>query len=115
MVRPDRHPGRSRVPLRRKAPFQGGLGQCGLLRGVAAGGRVIEGDRTVWEREPLQRLVADGQLGVYCHAGFWMCMDTAQDRQVLEDLWSKGNAPWNVWEREKLASVSMITARAAGG
>ena len=58
---------------------------------------LIDGDATVWEREPLQSLVAREQLGVYRHAGFWMCMDTLQDRQTLEQLWASGKAPWNVW------------------
>jgi glucose-1-phosphate cytidylyltransferase len=58
----------------------------------------IDGDATVWEREPLERLARDGQLGVFRHAGFWQPMDTLRDKNVLEDLWSAGRAPWKVWE-----------------
>jgi glucose-1-phosphate cytidylyltransferase len=54
----------------------------------------IENDATTFEREPLERLAADGELKTYCHEGFWQCMDTARDRDYLNDLWNKGNAPW---------------------
>ncbi|HHC72715.1 MAG TPA: glucose-1-phosphate cytidylyltransferase [Thiotrichales bacterium] len=58
----------------------------------------IEGDRTMWEREPLERLTAEGQLSAYRHRGFWQPMDTLRDRNDLEALWSSGRAPWKVWE-----------------
>ncbi len=57
----------------------------------------IEGDHTVWEEEPMERLARDGQLSAFRHDGFWMPMDTLRDKVVLEELWSKGNAPWKVW------------------
>ena len=57
----------------------------------------IEGDRTYWEHEPLQRLAANGQLNAYVHDGFWQPMDTARERNLLEELWSSGRAPWKVW------------------
>jgi glucose-1-phosphate cytidylyltransferase len=57
----------------------------------------IEGDHTVWEEEPMERLARDGQLSAFRHDGFWMPMDTLRDKMVLEELWSKGNAPWKVW------------------
>jgi len=57
----------------------------------------IEGDLTVWESEPLQRLAHAGQLSAYRHAGFWHPMDTLRDREVLESLWRSGSAPWKVW------------------
>lgn len=57
----------------------------------------IDHDLTVWEREPLERLAAEGQLNVHFHRGFWQPMDTLRDRQQLEELWSKGQAPWKVW------------------
>jgi glucose-1-phosphate cytidylyltransferase len=60
-------------------------------------GGYIEGDSTVWEREPLERLAADGQLGVYFHKGFWQPMDTLRDRKQLEELWATGQAAWKVW------------------
>jgi glucose-1-phosphate cytidylyltransferase len=60
-------------------------------------GDYIEGDATVWEREPLERLASEGQLGVHFHHGFWQPMDTLRDRRHLEDLWATGKAPWKVW------------------
>jgi glucose-1-phosphate cytidylyltransferase len=58
----------------------------------------IEGDDTIFEREPLERLAQDGQLVAYRHEGFWQCMDTLRDVRLLESLWEQGNAPWKVWE-----------------
>ena len=59
----------------------------------------IDGDSTHWEREPLERLAADGQLMAYRHDSFWQCMDTLRDRRRLEQLWEDGRAPWRVWDR----------------
>lgn len=56
----------------------------------------IEDDSIPWERAPLQRLAADGQLVAYKHSGFWQCMDTLRDVQLLEGLWLSG-APWKIW------------------
>jgi glucose-1-phosphate cytidylyltransferase len=61
-------------------------------------GRYIDGDATVWEREPLERLAAEGQLQPYFHRGFWHAMDTLRERQELEDMWATGDAPWCVWK-----------------
>ena len=55
-------------------------------------------DQVVLEREPLQRLAADGQLMVWQHDGFWQPMDTYREWRLLEDLWNSGRAPWKVWE-----------------
>jgi glucose-1-phosphate cytidylyltransferase len=60
-------------------------------------GGYIEGDATVWEREPMERLAAEGQLTVYFHQGFWHPMDTLRDRRYLEELWASGRAPWKTW------------------
>lgn len=57
----------------------------------------IEGDETVWEREPLERLAKDGKLSAYRHEGFWQPMDTLRDKAVLEQLWEDHKAPWKVW------------------
>ena len=57
----------------------------------------IDGDETVFEREPLERLAADGQLMAYHHEGFWQCMDTLRDVRLLEGLWQNGQAQWKVW------------------
>lgn len=58
----------------------------------------IAGDDTVFEREPLEGLAADGALGVWRHHGFWAAMDTVRDRNALEGLWQAGDAPWKVWD-----------------
>jgi glucose-1-phosphate cytidylyltransferase len=58
---------------------------------------LIESDSTIWEREPLQRLAAENQLSAFIHRGFWHPMDTLRDKQLLEELWSAGSAPWKVW------------------
>jgi glucose-1-phosphate cytidylyltransferase len=57
----------------------------------------IDGDDTVWEREPLERLAAAGRLAAYRHSGFWQPMDTLRDKMVLEQAWASGSAPWRVW------------------
>lgn len=57
----------------------------------------IEGDSTIWERTPLERLAAEGQLHAYKHDGFWQPMDTLRDKHHLEDLWQSGKAPWKCW------------------
>jgi glucose-1-phosphate cytidylyltransferase len=58
----------------------------------------IDGDGTVWEREPMERLARADALGAFRHTGFWHAMDTLRDRMVLEDLWKKEEgAPWKVW------------------
>jgi glucose-1-phosphate cytidylyltransferase len=57
----------------------------------------IEGDNTVFEREPLEKLAADGELCAFRHTGFWQPMDTLRDKNLLEGLWSSDNPPWKVW------------------
>jgi glucose-1-phosphate cytidylyltransferase len=58
----------------------------------------VDGDETIWEREPLERLAQDGQLVAYRHDGFWQCMDTLRDKRFLESLWQSGDVPWKVWD-----------------
>jgi len=58
----------------------------------------IDGDDTIFEREPLERLTRDGQLVAYRHEDFWQCMDTLRDVRLLESMWQDGKAPWKVWE-----------------
>ena len=58
---------------------------------------LIDGDRTLWEKEPLERLAADRQLGIFRHDGFWRPMDTLRDKDELENLWESGKAPWKNW------------------
>jgi glucose-1-phosphate cytidylyltransferase len=57
----------------------------------------ITGDETLWEREPMERLAADGELMAYRHEGFWQPMDTLRERKLLEELWASGSAPWKLW------------------
>jgi glucose-1-phosphate cytidylyltransferase len=57
----------------------------------------IAGDSTSWELEPMDKLAADGQLRAFAHLGFWQPMDTLREKNVLEELWSSGQAPWKVW------------------
>ena len=57
----------------------------------------IDGDSTVFEREPLEKCAKMGQLNAYRHDGFWQCMDTMRDKEKLEALWASGKAPWKVW------------------
>jgi glucose-1-phosphate cytidylyltransferase len=59
---------------------------------------LIEGDSTIWEREPLEALARAGQLSAYQHQGFWQPMDTLRDKTHLEELWLSGKAPWKVWQ-----------------
>ncbi len=57
----------------------------------------INGDMTVFEKEPLEHVAQMGSLKAYCHKGFWKCMDTQRDRQQLETMWENGQAPWKMW------------------
>ena len=58
----------------------------------------VEGDSIMFERQPMEKLAADGELMCYRHNGFWQCMDTMRDKTKLEDLWESGDAPWKVWK-----------------
>jgi glucose-1-phosphate cytidylyltransferase len=59
----------------------------------------IEGDETIWERGPVERLAKDGQLMGYRHDGFWSCMDTLKEKHILEAFWESGQPPWAVWNQ----------------
>lgn len=59
---------------------------------------LIEGDQTIWEREPLETLAQMGQLKAYKHDGFWQPMDTLRDKNLLESLWQTNAAPWATWK-----------------
>ncbi len=59
----------------------------------------IEGDDTVFEKAPIERVASDGQLMAYQHRGFWKCMDTQRDKMKLEEMIAAGDAPWMRWER----------------
>lgn len=57
----------------------------------------IKGDDTVFEREPLEKLAAEGELMSYMHRGYWQCMDTKREKDKLEKLLKNGMAPWKKW------------------
>lgn len=57
----------------------------------------IDGDATVWEREPMRRLAEEGEMSAFLHTGFWQPMDTLRDKVQLEELWSSARAPWKIW------------------
>ncbi len=58
----------------------------------------IDGDSCILERYPLETLASEGQLKAFRHYGFWQCMDTMRDKELLEQLWNNKKAPWKVWE-----------------
>ncbi|WP_171102160.1 glucose-1-phosphate cytidylyltransferase [Ruegeria sp. HKCCD7255] len=79
------------------------LGDGGLINGgffvlSPEVGEYLEGDRTIWEQGPLQKLAEDDHLRGYAHPGFWQPMDTIREREELEELWDSGKAPWKIWD-----------------
>ncbi|WP_413287835.1 glucose-1-phosphate cytidylyltransferase [Bdellovibrio sp. HCB337] len=58
---------------------------------------LISDDQTIWEKSPMEKLAANGQMHAFFHKGFWQPMDSLRDKNLLEDLWQKGKAPWRVW------------------
>jgi glucose-1-phosphate cytidylyltransferase len=58
---------------------------------------LIKDDQTIWEKEPMAQLAYDGEMSAYEHNGFWQPMDTLREKNYLEELWEKGNAPWKIW------------------
>lgn len=58
----------------------------------------LKDDSTVFEQEPLERLAIEGELMSYRHEGFWQCMDSLREKETLEAMWAKGNAPWKTWD-----------------
>jgi len=67
----------------------------------------IAGDRTALEQEPLERLAADGELAIFKHDGYWQCMDTYREQQMLNQQWATGRAPWTRWWTEGHATTSL--------
>jgi glucose-1-phosphate cytidylyltransferase len=58
---------------------------------------LIDGDQTIWERDPMARLIQTGELRAFRHDGFWQPMDTLRDKQYLQEIWASGEAPWKIW------------------
>lgn len=84
--------------FREKSNSDGGVINIGFMVFEPAIFDYIEGDATVFEKEPLERLVKEGELMTKKHDGFWKCMDTQRDKMKLEEMWASGEAPWKVWE-----------------
>jgi glucose-1-phosphate cytidylyltransferase len=59
---------------------------------------LIAGDSTIWEAEPMVRLAEMGEMMAWEHEDFWQPMDTLRDKNLLEDLWTRGDAPWRIWK-----------------
>lgn len=57
----------------------------------------IEGDQTLWERDPMEKIAEEGQMVAYEHTGFWKPMDTLREKHELEEDWTSGTAKWKVW------------------
>jgi glucose-1-phosphate cytidylyltransferase len=62
-------------------------------------GSYLTDDTCVLEQEPLNRLAAEGQIAAYVHSGFWQCMDTYREQQLLTSMWNSGKAPWGLWQQ----------------
>ena len=60
--------------------------------------KYINGDATIWEKEPLMSLAENDELMAFEHDGFWQPMDTLRDKHLLEELWASGKAPWKKWD-----------------
>jgi glucose-1-phosphate cytidylyltransferase len=58
---------------------------------------LLSGDDTVWEHDPVEQLARDSELMDYKYYRFWSCMDTLKEKNMLEELWNSGKAPWKIW------------------
>ena len=85
--------------FREKSDFDGDLINIGFMVLEPEIFNHIEGDSTTFEKEPINALVNMRELAAYTHKGFWQCMDTVREKEQLEKLWNKGQAPWKVWEK----------------
>jgi len=92
------HDGHKITGFKEKPDGEGGWVNAGFFVLSPKIGDVIDGDSTIWERGPIERLAQMGQLGVYLHRGFWQPMDTLRDKILLENLWASGSAPWKIWD-----------------
>jgi len=85
------------VAFREKAERQAGYINGGFFVMNRRIGDYLTGDDCVLEGAPLQRLAAEGQIAAFRHHGFWQCMDTYREQQLLTHLWENGKAPWKLW------------------
>ena len=84
--------------FREKDKRDGGWVNCGFMVMEPEIFNYIEGDGTVFEKEPLEILANNGKLNCYRHDGFWQCMDTKREKDLLEKLWHSENVPWKTWD-----------------
>jgi glucose-1-phosphate cytidylyltransferase len=85
------------VAFREKAEKQSAFINGGFFVMNKKVGDYLTDDTCVLEQEPLNRLAKEGQIAAYVHDGFWQCMDTYREQQLLTHMWNSGNAPWKVW------------------
>lgn len=85
--------------FREKSDLDGNLINIGYMVFEPELFEYIEGDDTIFEKEPMISLVLKQQLNAYVHKGYWQCMDTLREKQELEKLWNSNKAPWKVWNK----------------
>ncbi|MDQ7988869.1 MAG: glucose-1-phosphate cytidylyltransferase [Candidatus Dactylopiibacterium sp.] len=90
--------------FREKGATDGGLINGGFFVCEPEVFDLIDGDHQMWEDAPMARLVERGKLASYHHTGFWQAMDSLRDKQLLESLWARGQAPWKVWHEGAIAT-----------
>ena len=83
--------------FREKSDDDGSMINAGYMMLNPAIFDYLEDDETVFEKDPMERLAQDGELMAYVHEGFWQCMDTQRDKEKLDDLWVRKEAPWRIW------------------
>ena len=86
------------VKFREKSDVDGGVINAGFMVLDPDVFDYIDGDETAFEKEPLERLANESQLVAYKHSGFWKCMDTQRDREMLKQMIAENRAPWMTWE-----------------
>jgi glucose-1-phosphate cytidylyltransferase len=84
--------------FREKAAGDGGLINGGFFVCEPDVFDLIDGDDTVWEEAPMERVIEQGKLGVYWHKDYWQSMDSLRDKIVLDEQWARGTAPWKLWK-----------------
>jgi len=89
--------GNAVIDFKEKAEQQAGFINGGFFVMHRRMGDYLTDDECVLEQEPLRKLAAAGQIAAYIHSGFWQCMDTYREQQLLTSLWQTGHAPWKVW------------------
>jgi glucose-1-phosphate cytidylyltransferase len=85
------------IDFEEKPQDEGGWINGGFFLLSPSVGELINGDSTIWERDPMQQLVRTNELRAYVHHGFWHPMDSLRDRNFLRDEWTSGRAKWRIW------------------